>query len=141
MTADDLPQGIRTVQARAAANGFDLVLIVHGRAEIERKVKEPLFDEDGRPLFTDKGNPRSRMVPGRAQVASIGVKLWHSKAGQRQAGVWINGLFDAEHGWAWPADGSDCRRHIGANQLGTVLDLDALRERAIERARIEMEAS
>lgn len=111
------------------------VRVTEGTAEVERKVRVHLFDEDGQPVRTANGRQRYRLAPGTAQVVSHGVRLAHP-AGQRQFAAWVDGTDP----WAiaWPADRSDIPRRIGVAQLGTLVDLDHLRERAIERARAEI---
>jgi hypothetical protein len=129
-----LSQGPRTVYKRAIANGFT-VQISHGSAVVDKGQREYLFGEDGKPLLTEKGGRRWKMAEEKVPtiVASIALKLQHDKAQQGQAGTWVDDAF--EEGWAYPSDGSDIQRTIGASQLGTIVDLDQQREDSLAAAR------
>jgi hypothetical protein len=130
--AADLPRGVRLVYKRAVANGFT-VQISHGTGHVDKGRREYLIGEDGKPLLTEKGRPRFTIVKVPTIVASIALKLQHDKAQQGQAGTWVDDAF--EEGWAYPSDGSDIQRTIGASQLGTIVDLDQQREDSLTAAR------
>jgi hypothetical protein len=127
-----LSQGPRTVYKRAIANGFT-VQISYGSAVVDKGQREYLIGEDGKPVVTGKGRPRFTIVKVPTIVASIALKLQHDKAQQGQAGTWVDDAF--EEGWAYPSDGSDIQRTIGASQLGTIVDLDQQREDSLTAAR------
>ena len=132
----ELPRGPKAAYTRAIGNGFR-VRIGRGNVAGERSVREYLYDEDGRPLLTDKGGRRYATSKVSAILASVGLWLQHDEAGQGQIGWWTEGkLFE---GWAWPADGSDIARRITATTLGTLVDLDQLRASSIATARAEVD--
>jgi hypothetical protein len=126
---DEPPQGVTDVLKRARGNGFN-TRVVPGNATVERKRKVLRWNEDGSPELTVKGTQRYNMAPGEAEIASWGVYI--DGHGQSQAGYWVDGF---QWAIAWPADRSDIPRAVGATRLGTVIDLDALRDAAISRAR------
>lgn len=127
-----LPRGPAAVRKRALAAGF-AVRVTFGRGHVERTVKVPIIREDGTPELTPTGRPRSTLTKLPTLVDSIGMHLQHDQGGQGQAGWWVDG--DFEQGWGWPADGSDIRRTITANQLGTLVDLEQLARNALVAAR------
>jgi hypothetical protein len=133
-----LPRGVTAVIRRAERAGFTVRPATYGQAEIEVSAREHLFDEDGSPLTTDKGRPRFRIVKRAVAGISVGLHLQHDEAQQGQCCWWVGEGSDVafDEGWAWPSDGGDCRRRIGAPQVGTLVDLDLLREQSLAAAEL-----